>query len=283
MYMNLEKIKERAAARTVSYVAPKNSMMLWRDPEADIRVVASGCLSPSNNTKTGDMLQIASLVDSVGPTEAIKQKIDSIVCFTCALARTVCYVNPVFLLAIWKATNNQEPIGGFPRVLKHVRFGSYGEIAGVLPLNIMKEWIAYLQENKLKWTGYTHRWMDLGVSPWSQWIMASIDAITAAKLNMTVIQLKEWANSMGWATYRVLDKEEVEDLVEGDILPDEILCPYFTHKVQCADCGLCNGKRLPIWSRLLQIFKPNKRKNIVALLGGAKNKRKAYTKTAVTA
>ena len=112
--------------------------------------------------------------------------------------------------------------------------------------------------------------------------MASIDAITAANNCMTVIQLKEWANSMGWATYRVLDKEEVEDLVEGDILPDEILCPYFTHKVQCADCGLCNGKRLPIWSRLLQIFKPNKRKNIVALLGGPKNKRKAYTKTAVT-
>ena len=41
------------------------------------------------------------------------------------------------------------------------------------------------------------------------------------------------ANDMGWRTFRT-------KLESDPLLPNEIICPY--PKVQCVDCGMCDGK-----------------------------------------
>jgi hypothetical protein len=76
--------------------------------------------------------------------------------------------------------------------------------------------------------GYTHQWR----YPWAQWargvFMASVD--TPAQ--------EAKAQAAGWGTYRVL-RADSADL--GDTLP----CPS-RQGVTCADCGMCDGRRLAI-------------------------------------
>jgi hypothetical protein len=63
--------------------------------------------------------------------------------------------------------------------------------------------------------------------------MASIDKVNGVVIN----QITE-AKALGYRYFRVSDDV-------NDVKPNEVLCPNFTHKVQCADCGLCNGSTGP--------------------------------------
>ena len=67
-------------------------------------IIATGFSTPSDNRKTGDMIQIWILVRSVSPTEAIRTGLDRLICGSCVhrgheengrhgVERT-CYVNP---------------------------------------------------------------------------------------------------------------------------------------------------------------------------------------------
>ena len=46
-------------------------------------IIATGFASPSDNRKTGDMVQIWILVKSVDPVEAIKSGLDRLICGSC--------------------------------------------------------------------------------------------------------------------------------------------------------------------------------------------------------
>ena len=71
--------------------------------------------------------------------------------------------------------------------------------------------------------GYTHQWDKPQHQDLQPVCMASVDdPVEYSK-----------ANDMGWRTFRT--KLETDPL-----LPNEILCPY--PKVQCVDCGMCDGK-----------------------------------------
>ena len=194
------------------------------------KIVAITCLDrPSENAKTGPMSQLYMLTD-IHPVEAQKTGEQKKVCGDCALLPAgVCYVQrgkgPA---AVWRAIQGQavEPI---PPLKYPVRLGADGDPA-YCPPEIITELVARAPGH----TGYTHQWHKSALLQES--CMASIDGLTAKKRGVTVAQLRRNAKKLGYRTFRVL--------ASGDrLLKNEILCPNYTHGVQCADCLLCNGKK----------------------------------------
>lgn len=181
----------------------------------------------SENVKTGDMAQVSTVVQDRSPAKAIKDKIDKIVCGTCPFQEGgMCYVNPVTEILGWEATKDLDKVDP-PQHKKGVRFGKYGDPA-LIPISIIQKTI---DAGSGDWVGYTHQWMTISRS-YARYFMASIDHLMAKQVGMTVLQLKELAQSFGYRTYRVLLPGEKNQ-------KDEISCPY--PKVQCKDCLLCAG------------------------------------------
>ena len=228
---------ERRDSITRCYVPVKKPTVNIKKPNGYILfendlivVIATGMVKPSDNAKTGKMIQIWILVKAENPVAANKSGADEAVCGDCPLrgingAERVCYVNlGQAPLGIWKAWQR----GSYPKVTPElmksfmdlkVRFGAYGEPVK-MPHNIVKM-IAELSAN---WTGYTHQWRNPIFDGYKQFFMASADkASDVAK-----------ANAKGWRTFR--------QLVDGEKpLASEIICPNYTKGVQCESCGLCKG------------------------------------------
>ena len=264
--MNIEKIKKQIEKQQEKKKDKKdkklkNSAVVVS--RSGIDTIATGLVNPSSNTKTGDVLQVKHVANEQSPTQTIKSKKDDIVCGDCPLKGKVCYVNPISLNASWKSTRGQAPLGEFPKVNKSVRFGEYGETVLALDFDFFKAWVGWIKSQGLRHFGYTHQWKKAKTNkvPWNKYLMASIDDISAKNAGTTSAKLKDFANSLGWRTFRV-----IKDLSE--LLPDEILCVNTTHGVTCDDCGLCNGKKSP----------NDRRKNIAALAHGPINKIKTYLK-----
>jgi hypothetical protein len=195
-----------------------NSVVLSRTDT--VVVTATGGKRRSDNQKTGDMLQIQAAPTATDPVTAGKTDAQALVCFDCPV-KPWCYVNRGHApLATWKATKGSEPISpaawrAFARD-KPARLGSWGD-----PAAMSADILQMVVENRA-YTGYTHQWRhrpDL-----SELCMASVE---------TVAQREE-ASALGWRTFR--------PIVPGSE-PDtgEVLCPYVSHGVQCADCLLCCG------------------------------------------
>jgi hypothetical protein len=203
-----------------------NSIVVYRDKKR--RATVSGCTIPSANVKTGDMLQLAILTDTVDPVTALKTDADKLVCGDCPLRRTVCYVNVGQMpQAVWRATERSETVDvdTLPE-RKPIRLGSYGD-PSFLPLKLL-----YKITRRRKWTGYTHQWRTTPkyrARKYARYLMASIDKFGGPLVN----QITE-AKRLGYRYFRVSDSAD-------DVRPNEVLCPNYTHGVQCADCGLCNG------------------------------------------
>tara|TARA_R100001594_G_C4036505_1_gene262289 strand:- start:742 stop:1395 length:654 start_codon:yes stop_codon:yes gene_type:complete len=173
---------------------------------------------PSANIKTGDMAQLAILAIRYLPTDLLKKGMDYLICGLCALkGGKGCYVNPVVYNSIWRHAKK----GKMPKLNKPIRLGSYGD-PGLLPLKVLKQAI---DKAKGRWTGYTHQWSDIDPS-YAQYLMASIDGIDG--------KTRQQAKAKGYRTFRILGPDD--NLEQG-----EILCPNFTHDVQCRDCLLCSG------------------------------------------
>ena len=191
-------------------------------------VIATGFETPSDNRKTGDMLQIWILVKAVDPVEAIKQGLDRLICGNCVHrgdgtgADRSCYVNvgqaPLGIWRAWKAGNYAplRSLEGF--VGRKVRFGAYGDPTHLpLPLALA---IAGVSSG---WTGYTHQWRKPNLQPWKTLLMASVDSIAELVI----------ARSMGWSTFRVGSEAQ----------PSESLCASEAIGTPCAVCLLCAGNR----------------------------------------
>lgn len=195
-------------------------------------VIATGFSSPSDNRKTGDMIQIWILVKSVSPTEAIRTGLDRLICGNCmhrghevdgrfGVERS-CYVNvgqaPLGIWRAWKA-------GRYPTLQwmdcfagRKVRFGAYGDPTWIpLPLALA---IAGVSSG---WTGYTHQWRKPSLQGWKTLLMASVDSIAELVI----------ARSMGWSTFRVGSEASV----------GESLCASERVGTACAECLLCAGAR----------------------------------------
>jgi len=197
-------------------------------------IIATGFETPSDNRKTGDMIQIWILVRSVSPTEAIRTGLDRLICGNCVhrgheengrhgVERT-CYVNPGQApQGIWRAWR----AGNYPLlrslecfVGRKVRFGAYGDPTH-LPISLALA-IAGVASGH---TGYTHQWRKPSLQGWKQILMASVDSTAELLI----------ARSMGWSTFRV-----TPDLDHHSF---ETLCASERSGTACADCLLCAGVR----------------------------------------
>ncbi len=197
-------------------------------------VIATGFSTPSDNRKTGDMIQIWILCKAEDPVTAIKTGLDRIICGNCrhrgheengvyGVERT-CYVNqgqaPLGIWKAWKA-------GRYPTLQfmdcfagRKVRFGAYGDPTH-LPLSLALA-IAGVASGH---TGYTHQWRKPSLQGWRSILMASVD--TTAELVI--------ARSMGWSTFRVTPDTDHHTV--------ETLCASDRFGTPCADCLACAGAR----------------------------------------
>lgn len=215
---------------------------------APIVVIATGIKRPSQNDKTGEMVQIWYLREDISPFAAIVSGDDASICGDCkhrgvgGKDRT-CYVNiskapravweayhrgayedwtsygPFKMRAQWQALLGYGASG-------FTRFGAYGDPASA-PASLLYA-IGSVSE---RWTGYTHQWQGMDADTARQyqyWLMASVDSDQEAKE----------ASARGWRYFRV--GANVDDLNSGK----EILCPASEEagkRVSCAECTLCSG------------------------------------------
>lgn len=187
---------------------------------------ALSCLkTPSANIKTGDMVQLSILPVREKTTDSIKHKTDYRQCGDCPLKSSLggpCYVNTVSYNST-QIKNASAPVEDVPKMDKPLRLGAYGDPA-FIPIEKLEE----LTASAPSYTGYTHQWHNVDAE-YARYNMASIDHISEAR-GIT----RERAKDLGYRTFRIL--KEKEELDAG-----EIMCPNYTHGVQCAKCGLCAG------------------------------------------
>ncbi len=195
-------------------------------------IIATGFESPSDNRKTGDMIQVWILVKSVSPTEAIKSGLDRLICGNCVhrgheengrfgVDRS-CYVNPGQApQGIWKAwkAGRYSPLRSLECFVgRKVRFGAYGDPTHIpLPLALAIAGVASGH------TGYTHQWRKPSLQGWKTLLMASVDSVAELVI----------ARSLGWSTFRVGSEASV----------GESLCASERVGTPCMDCLLCAGNR----------------------------------------
>jgi hypothetical protein len=210
-----------------------NGFILHED--RDRVIIATGFSNPSDNRKTGDMVQVWILVKSVDPVRAIKEGLDRLICGSCVHrgngdgSGRSCYVNagqaPLGIWRAWKA--GRYPTLQFMDIFagRKVRFGAYGDPTHIpLPLALAIAGVASGH------TGYTHQWSKPSLQAWRSILMASVD--TTAELLI--------ARSMGWSTFRV-----TPDLDHHSF---EKLCASERNGTACADCLFCDGSRSGILS-----------------------------------
>ena len=193
-------------------------------------IIATGFASPSDNRKTGDMIQIWILVKACDPVQAIKEGLDRLICGSCVHRgdgtgkERSCYVNvgqaPLGIWRAWKAGAYLPLPSVSVFVGRRVRFGAYGDPTW-LPLSLALA-IAGIASGH---TGYTHQWRKPSLQGWRQILMASVD--TTAELLI--------ARSMGWSTFRV-----TPDLDHHSF---ETLCASERNGTPCSICLGCPGAR----------------------------------------
>jgi hypothetical protein len=203
-----------------------NGFILHED--RDRVIIATGFESPSDNRKTGDMIQIWILVKAMDPVRAIKEGLDRLICGSCVHrgngdgSGRSCYVNvgraPLGIWRAWQAGNypllrSLEVFTG-----RRVRFGAYGDPTH-LPLSLALA-IAGASSG---WTGYTHQWRKPSLQGWRSLLMASVDSVAELVI----------ARSLGWSTFRVGSEASV----------GESLCASERIGTPCAECLLCAGAR----------------------------------------
>jgi hypothetical protein len=193
-----------------------------------IAVIATGFERASKNIKTGEMIQLTTIPINQSPSDSNKNHIageNHVVCGDCPLINHGCYVRVEQAPdQIWKAMHagNYEEFDIDAFINERVRFGAWAEPT-LIPVGIVKKIVGVIKN----WTGYSHQYAKKWAQPYKNYFMASVSNIAD----------KNKANKLGWRTFRV-----VKDVSEK--LPDEVICPNYTHKIECYDCCLCRGSSL---------------------------------------
>lgn len=186
-----------------------------------IIAMLSGIERPSQNVKTGPMLQTWILNEDLDPTTAVKEAKNTAICGNCPLKQDICYVIP------WQGpraayesykkreykTKNLKQLGRGHKI----RLGSYGDPAAV-PITVWKDLLQYAHG----YTGYTH---SPEIEPGLKYY---VQASTESQEEATRLQ------SLGWKTFRIKTENT-------PVMPNEILCPS-SKGVQCITCLKCDGK-----------------------------------------
>lgn len=177
----------RDVARSVLVSKLDRTYVLWAGPSAldgaPIMVVASCISEPSNNGKTGDMIQLAIMRVDTSPSDAWRMGADGSVCPDACAHRSrarggegTCYVNKARLGDTWRAGARLVAAGrvGYPAGLfrgARVRFGMEGDPSAV-PLDV---WRPILSDSGAAHTGYTAAWRTLPAE-WARYFMAGVSS-----------------------------------------------------------------------------------------------------------
>lgn len=211
-----------------------------------LRVVIA--TTDSENSKTGDMIQVWTLPLSESPASAVRSGADAAVCGGCKWRptnvaatfaeisenrRAGCYVDagkaPTSIWHAWQRGSYPVlPESEIPAFVagRAVRLGAYGDPA-FIPARIVRR----LTENAAGWTGYTHQWRYPVAAHLHGICMASCD--TAAE--------QAEARSAGWGTFRIMPTGADAPTDAGQ------LCPSGSG-IHCAECLACNGAEgVDIW------------------------------------
>jgi len=207
-----------------------NGYILSEDSERI--VIATGFIDPSENAKTGEMIQIWILARAEKPTDAIKSGLDAVVCGDCPLRgingkNRTCYVNVGQApRSVWEAYQR----GSYPVLTDFsifenlsVRFGAYGDPV-YIPFDIIRRIVSFCDG----WTGYTHQWRNPLFSAYKRYVMASVETVDGMQS----------AHDMGWRTFRVVPEGTDINVAKT---AREIGCVNTLRGIQCVDCGLCDG------------------------------------------
>lgn len=223
-----------------------NSRRLWHGEQLDgtrIFLAASGLALPSQNDKTGDMVQMYVFVQDHPPLEAAQLGLDAAVCGDCVLRKyglaplpdkqKPCYVDLGRLRSVWNSTHDgpedyQDARRAVLKTERPVRWTAYGDPTAI-PLWLMKDLSLYGH------TGYTSQWRRR--PEYKHYLQASVHSIAE----------KREAEALGWRTYRSMAPgEELDD--------DETLCPGShtlmrpagrgtkKRRTNCATCRGCDGR-----------------------------------------
>jgi hypothetical protein len=221
-------------------MAMTNGVEFYRGPSLltgdPIVAIVTGFTVPSNNEKTGPMLQAWILRADVAPMEAKRRNLDAAVCGDCRHRGrhgkgSSCYVVP------WLGPQNvYRQLGTYPRASwprlrelmqqRHVRLGAYGDPAA-LPFEVWQNVLMFAAG----WTGYTHQWL-ICDPRLKVFLMASVDDLDEFCV----------AREAGWRTFRV--RGELDPMVATV----EVACPASDEAgrtTTCRDCELCRGQAKP--------------------------------------
>lgn len=194
------------------------------DQTTHICLHVTGLDKPSNNRKTGPMVQTWIMCKAERPATARYLGLDAAICGDCPHRAGSCYVTLAHApAAIYRTAKPIEP-GTSGALLvrgRAVRLGAYGDPAAV-PFEVWAELLQFATS----WTGYTHQWRTCD-QRLQKYCMASVDSP----------QERDEAHDLGWRTFRV-----VEPGTWG--ARGEALCAASEHainKLQCIQCGLCSG------------------------------------------
>lgn len=209
----------------------------------------------SENSKTGNMVQLWILPAKKNPLRAIHDNDNGGPCGNCALQGIVawakakglsvnqggrkpknadlhmedrvCYVNlgqaPE---SIWKAWKR----GKYPELRpehrplfadRELRGGAYGDPAGI-PVGILRKLVHWSAGH----TAYTHQMADIGSRRNS---VANLCMVSCDNLQ----QDRYW-KEQGYRTFTVLGPNDTPPV-------ESVECPYYTRGVQCQQCMLCAG------------------------------------------
>ena len=162
-----------------------STIVLWAGPSAldgtPIMLIASRVAEPSQNRKTGDMIQVSIMRQDMPPVDAWRTGGDGAVCPAACSHRSrarggrgTCYVNKARLSPVWTAARRELRAGrvGVPPFFfarARVRLGMEGDPAAV-PVSV----IAPVLEAAGAWTGYSAAWRTLP-DAWKRYVMASCD------------------------------------------------------------------------------------------------------------
>jgi len=220
----------------------------WLVPGVSIVAIITGLRSATNNTKTGDMLQLWILLVDVSPVEAIKTGADRAICGDC-IHRTkqihvlegfkfaiktirTCYVlvfqSPRTVWGSFKA-GNYKPITEGQKAFcrsQYVRLGAYGD-PSLIPYEILTQIINPDFESH---TGYTAQWNNPDIDPrFRGLLMASVNSP----------EDRDQANNQGWTAFRI---KQASDKLGAGI---EKQCPAdssLPNPLACDQCLACNGQ-----------------------------------------
>ena len=227
----------------VNKIKPIQGLVIYEGPSnldsKPIVAIATGFQNRSTNRKTGQMIQIFIICQDLKPTSAWASDDYKTVCGDCKHGHAhgnSCYVDLARdgVNGVYAAYNRGSYMNMGSALLhmfeeESVRFGAYGDPAAV-PYHVWDPILEVLKRTGGLWTSYTHQWKTCDPS-YKDFCVASVDNLQ---------ELQE-ARAMGWRTFRTLTDSDVLQKGEFNCPATDEAWLRTGRKVQCIDCGACNG------------------------------------------